>query len=108
MKLWWPRFTRAELVERMYLLVRVALLPRTTAGRAAEESEPTVRVITRTKGRGYRWFASAPTTWQEASKRLRLRAGFLHQHRRPPPSVQVAHRPAKLMERAGKDSKSTE
>ena len=45
MKLRWTQFTKAEFVERMYLLVGVALLLWTSVGHAVEESEPKVRLV---------------------------------------------------------------
>ena len=49
-KLKWTRFTRPEFVERMDPLVGVVLLLWTSVGRAVEESEPKVRLASRTKG----------------------------------------------------------
>ena len=48
MKLKWTQFTRAGFVERMYLLVRVALLLWTSIGCAVEESEPKTRLMSKT------------------------------------------------------------
>jgi hypothetical protein len=50
LKLRWTQFTKAEFVERMYLLVGVALMLWTSVGRAVEESEPKVRLVSKTKG----------------------------------------------------------
>lgn len=50
LKLRWTQFTKPEFVERMYLLVGVALLLWTSVGRAVEESEPKARLLSRTKG----------------------------------------------------------
>jgi hypothetical protein len=49
-KLKWTQFTRAEFVERMYLLVGVALLLWTSIGHAVEESQPKTRLKSKTKG----------------------------------------------------------
>jgi len=49
-KLKWTQFQRAEFVERMYLLAGLALLLWTGVGRAVEESQPKVRLESRTKG----------------------------------------------------------
>jgi hypothetical protein len=48
-KLKWTRFTRPEFIERMYLLVGVALLLCTSGGRAVEEARPAVQLESRTK-----------------------------------------------------------
>jgi len=62
-KLRWTQFTRPEFVERMYLMVGVALSLWTSVGRAVEESEPKVRLESKAKGaRLSLWRASAPTT----------------------------------------------
>src|SRR5947209_3410910 len=50
LKLRWTQFTRAEFVERMYLLVGVALLLWTSVGSAVEEAEPKVRLKSKKKG----------------------------------------------------------
>jgi hypothetical protein len=50
LKLRWTQFTRAEFVERMYLLVGVALLLWTSVGRVVEEQQPKVRLRSKTKG----------------------------------------------------------
>ncbi|HEY0079490.1 MAG TPA: hypothetical protein VGB73_12835 [Pyrinomonadaceae bacterium] len=50
MKLKWTQFQKAEYVERMYLLIAVALLLWTAVGRAVEEVEPKVRLMSKQKG----------------------------------------------------------
>lgn len=50
LKLRWTQFTKAEFVERMYLLVGVALLLWTSVGHAVEEEQPKVRLKSKTKG----------------------------------------------------------
>ena len=72
MKLRWTQFTRPEYVERMYLLVGVALSLRTSVGRAAEESEPKVRLRSKTKGARLSPVRIGPYYWQRVSKPVRL------------------------------------
>ena len=62
MKLKWTQFTRAEFVERMYLLVGIALLLWTSIGSAVEKSQPKVRLESKTNGRDCLWRALALTT----------------------------------------------
>lgn len=50
LKLKWTQLTRAEFVERMYLLVGIALLLWTSVGQAVEDEEPKVRLKSKTKG----------------------------------------------------------
>src|SRR5437763_95551 len=50
LKLKWTQFTKAEFVERMYLLVGIALLLWTSVGRAVEQAQPKVRLPSKTKG----------------------------------------------------------
>lgn len=50
LKLRWTPFTRAEFVERMDVLVGVALRRWPTVGRVVEEEEPAVRLESQTKG----------------------------------------------------------
>jgi hypothetical protein len=82
-KLRWTQCTRAEFVERMYLLVGVALLIWTTVGEVMEEDEPACGLRVRRWGRGSHSPASAPIYWREVSKRLRLTASFVREHLPP-------------------------
>jgi hypothetical protein len=88
LKLKWTRFTRAEFIERMYLLVGVALLPWTSVGRAVEEAEPKVRLTSKTKGARLSLARVGSYYWQRVSKRLRLTAKFVRDHL-PPPRLRV-------------------
>jgi hypothetical protein len=84
MKLRWTQFTKPEFVERMYLLVGVALLLWTTVGRAVEEAEPKVRLVSRTKGARLSLVRIGSYYWQQMSTRLRLTAQFVREHLPPP------------------------
>ena len=84
LKLRWTQFTKAEFVERMYLLVGVALLLWTSVGRAVEESEPKVRLMSRTKGARLSLARIGCYYWRQMSKRLRLTANFVREHLPPP------------------------
>jgi Transposase DDE domain len=83
-KLKWTCFTRAEYVERMYLMVGVALLLWTSAGRAVEESEPKVRLASKTKGARLSLARIGSYYWLKMSRQLRLTAGFVRSHLPPP------------------------
>ncbi|HWS88936.1 MAG TPA: hypothetical protein VN282_18325 [Pyrinomonadaceae bacterium] len=83
-KLKWTRFTRPEFVERMYLLVGVALLLWTGVGRAAEEAEPKVRLKSKTEGARLSLARIGSYYWQRMSKRLQLTASFVREHLPPP------------------------
>lgn len=84
MKLRWTQFTKPEFVERMYLLVGVALLLWTTVGRAVEESEPRVRLESKTKGARLSLARIGSYYWQQMNERLRLTAQFVREHLPPP------------------------
>ena len=84
LKLRWTQFTRAEYVERMYLLVGVALLLWTSVGRAVEEAEPAVRLESKTKGARLSLARIGSYYWVKVSKRLRLTAQFVREHLPPP------------------------
>jgi hypothetical protein len=88
LKLRWTQFTKAEFVERMYLLVGVALLLWTTVGRAVEESEPAVRLASKTKGARLSLARVGAYYWQKMVKRLRLTVSFVREHL-PPPRLRV-------------------
>jgi hypothetical protein len=88
LKLRWMQFTKPEFVERIYLLVGIALLLWTTVGRAMEESEPKVRLRSRTKGARLSLARIGAYYWQQMNKRLRLTAQFVCSHL-PPPRLRV-------------------
>jgi hypothetical protein len=84
MKLRWTQFTRAEFVERIYLIVGVALLLWTSVGRAVEEAEPKVRLESKTKGARLSLVRVGSYYWQRMSKQLKLTASFVREHLPPP------------------------
>jgi hypothetical protein len=88
MKLRWTQFTKPEFVERMYLIVGVALLLWTTVGRAVEESEPKVRLRSKTKGERLSLARVGSYYWRKMAKQVRLTAGFVRSHL-PPPRLRV-------------------
>jgi hypothetical protein len=88
LKLKWTRFTRAEYVERMYLMVGVALLLWTSVGRAVEEADPKVRLESRTKGARLSLARIGSYYWRKMSRRLRLTAQFVREHL-PPPRLRI-------------------
>ena len=71
-------------LERMYLLVGVALLLWTSVGRAVEESEPKVRLESRTKGARLSLARIGSYYWQQVSRRVRLTSRFVRGHLPPP------------------------
>jgi hypothetical protein len=88
LKLRWTQFTKAEFVERMYLLVGVALLLWTSVGSAVEEQEPKVRLRSKTKGARLSLARIGSYYWQRVTKRLRLTTRFVREHL-PPPRLRV-------------------
>lgn len=88
MKLKWTQFTRAEFVERMYLLVGVALLLWTSIGRAVEESQPKTRLLSKTKGARLSLARIGSYYWQKMSRQLKLTVSFVREHL-PPPRLRV-------------------
>jgi Transposase DDE domain len=88
LKLKWTQFTRAEFVERMYLLVGVALLLWTSVGRAVEVEEPKVRLVSKTKGARLSLARIGSYYWLKMSKQLKLTISFVREHL-PPPRLRV-------------------
>ncbi len=84
LKLKWTQFTRAEFVERMYLLVGIALLLWTSVGRMVESEEPKVRLRSKTKGARLSLARIGSYYWHKMLKRLRLTARFVREHLPPP------------------------
>lgn len=88
MKLRWTQFTKAEFVERMYLLVGLALLLWTSIGRAVESEQPKVRLRSKTKGARLSLARIGSYYWQTVTKRMKLTTRFVRQHL-PPPCLRV-------------------
>lgn len=88
LKLRWTQFTKAEFVERMYLLVGVALLLWTSAGRVIEEQQPKVRLRSKTKGARLSLARIGSYYWQQVTKQFKLTTRFVRAHL-PPPRLRV-------------------
>jgi hypothetical protein len=88
LKLRWTQFTRAEFVERMYLLVGLALVLWTSVGRAVEEAHPKVRLRSKTKGARLSLARIGSYYWQKVTKQLKLTTRFVREHL-PPPRLRV-------------------
>jgi hypothetical protein len=88
MKLKWTQFTKAEFVERMYLLVGVALLLWTSIGRAVEESQPKTRLMSKTKGARLSLARIGSYYWQQMTRQVKLTTRFVREHL-PPPRLRV-------------------
>ena len=87
-KLKWTQFTKPEFVERMYLLVGIALLLWTSVGRAVEVEQPKVRLRSKTKGARLSLARIGTYYWQQMSRQLKLTASFVRAHL-PPPHLRV-------------------
>lgn len=80
MKLKWTQFTKPEFVERIYLLVGVALLLWTCVGLAVEEAAPKVRLKSKTRGARLSLARIGSYYCQQMSTRLRLTEQFVRAH----------------------------
>jgi hypothetical protein len=87
-KLKWTQFTKPEFVERMYLLVGIALLLWTSVGRAVEVEEPKVRLRSKTKGARLSLARIGSYYWLKMSRQLKLTATFVREHL-PPPRLRI-------------------
>jgi Transposase DDE domain len=87
-KLKWTQFQRAEYVERVYLLVGMALLLWTSVGRAVEVEQPRVRLRSKTKGARLSLARIGSYYWQRMSRQLKLTISFVREHL-PPPRLRI-------------------
>lgn len=87
-KLKWTRFTKPEFVERMFLLVGVALLLWTAVGRAVERRRPKVRLVCKRKGARLSLARVGAYYWHEVTRRTRLTLRFVRENL-PPPRLRV-------------------
>ncbi len=88
LKLRWTQFQHAEFVERMYLLVGVALLLWTSVGRAVEEEHPKVRLRSKTKGARLSLARIGSYYWRKVTQQVSLTTRFVREHL-PPPRLRV-------------------
>lgn len=84
LKLKWTQFTRAEFVERMYLLVGIALMLWTSVGRAVAEAHPKVRLRSKSKGARLSLARLGSYYWLKMTKQVKLTARFVREHLPPP------------------------
>ena len=84
LQLRWTQFTKAEFVERMYLLVGIALLLWTSVGRAVEKQQPKVRLRSKTKGARLSLARIGSYYWQTVTRQLKLTMRFVREHLPPP------------------------
>lgn len=88
MKLRWTQFTKAEYVERMYLLVGIALLLWTSVGCAVEGDQPKVRLVSKKKGARLSLSRVGSYYRQTFTRRLKLTTNFVRKHL-PPPRLRI-------------------
>lgn len=88
MKLRWTQFTKAEFIERMYLLVGLALLLWTAVGRAVERQTPQVRLRSKQKGARLSLARIGSYYWLKLTRALKLTARFVRENL-PPPQVRM-------------------
>lgn len=88
LKLKWTQFQKAAYLERMYLLVGVAGLLWTSAGRFIERADPKVRMRCRKKGARLSLIRIGTLFWREVSQNIRLTTKFIKLNL-PLPKVRV-------------------
>ena len=88
MKLKWTQFTKAEFVERMFMLVGIALLLWTSVGSAVEKDNPKVRLRCKKKGPRLSLARIGSYYWHKVTKRVRLTKKFIQEHL-PPPRIRL-------------------
>lgn len=76
-RLKWTEFKRSEYLERMYLLVGVAMLLWTAIGAQKEKSDPKVRLRSKKKGARISLVRIGVFYWQTMTKKLRLTTKFI-------------------------------
>ncbi|MFN2455656.1 MAG: transposase [Pyrinomonadaceae bacterium] len=88
LKLKWTQFTKAEYVERMFLLVGVALLLWTTLGAALERERPNVRLWCKRKGARLSLVRVGAYYWHTVTAKVRLTPKFIRENL-PPPHIRL-------------------
>jgi hypothetical protein len=88
MKLKWTQFTKAEYLERMFLLLGVALLLWTIVGRAVERERPQVRLRCKRKGARLSFVRVGSYFWRSLTRHRRLTLAFVRENL-PPPQLRL-------------------
>lgn len=86
MKLKWTQFTKAAFVERMFLLVGIAMLLWTTIGQLVEKREPKVRLQCQRKGARLSLVRVGFYYWQRVTEKVGLTKRLV-QEQLPPPRI---------------------
>ena len=79
-RLKWTEFKRGEYLERMYLLVGVAILLWTVIGRQMEQKDPQVRLRSKSKGARISLMRIGIFYWRVATEKLRLTVKYVKRH----------------------------
>lgn len=87
-KLKWTQFQRAEFIERMYLLVGVALLLWTSVRCAVEEAYSKVRLMSKAKGARLSLARIGSYHWLKVTRQVKLTSHFVRKHL-PPPRIRM-------------------
>jgi hypothetical protein len=77
LKLKWTRFEKGEYLERLYLLVGLAMLLWTSLGRFIENTQPKVRMRCRKKGARLSLVRIGTLFWREVTEKLKLTTKFI-------------------------------
>jgi len=88
LKLKWTQFQRGEYLERMYLLVGLAMLLWTSVGRALETKHPKARMRCRKKGARLSLVRIGILFWHNFTQRLKLTTKFVKRNL-PRPKVRI-------------------
>jgi hypothetical protein len=87
-KLKWTQFEKGEYLERMYLLVGLAMIVWTSVGRFVEREKPKVRMRCRKKGARLSLVRIGILFFSEVKKTLRLTTKFVKENL-PLPKVRI-------------------
>lgn len=88
MRLKWTDFQRAECLERMYLLVGVAVVLWMTIGRSLEQKNPKIRLYSKKKGARISLLRVGIFYWKVFVGKFRLSMKFIKAHL-PKPKIRI-------------------
>ena len=80
LKMKWTCFTKTEYVERMYLLMAIAMLMWTSVGKAVVEEKPKVRLKCKHKGNRLSLLRVGIYHWRKFTKTIKLTTKFVKNH----------------------------
>jgi hypothetical protein len=88
MKLKWTQYKKPEYIERMYMLLAIAMILWTSVGRAVEKQQEQVRIECKSKGQRLSLMRVGIYYWQKVTSKVRISVRYVRDNL-PPPCIRI-------------------